>query len=463
MSLRQALGGPWATHWVLWAALFVPTTLLVVLQEFGTGFPTWWWPLVSAVVQHLTAGAIVVGGGEICRRRWPQLPIVLLATLWSTAAFTRGLVGGAFAEVVADAEPEYFSRGLIWFIGSVVWIPVIVYTMAQLDRRRLMIGALDAVHELRDQQRERAGQSAIVVRNRLHTAVRESLKPAIDDLLTSVQSSHGRMSAEAIAQLSMQISALHDRTADLLEPGHPIDIKSRTPRSSVRRAFDVAPRRPWITGLLVALSTVAVLLPDVSAAFGTLAGVELIVSTVAAGLILAVVPWLARLIAPHSTVATSQRISVIATVAAIGVAVYLMLNSGIDPITSHGLQVVPLLAVCLAIASVVFTGATVLADANEVVAADLERLHEQTAQERSAHDDILDSERARLSTLMHGPVQGRLAACVMALNFSATDGLDEEQSAALFDSVRDHLRSASRDLGRIAAEIPAATRDAAAP
>ena len=66
---------------------------------------------------------------------------------------------------------------------------------------------------------------------------------------------------------------------------------------------------------------------------------------------------------------------------------------------------------------------------------------------------LVDRERSRLSELMHGPVQGRIAACIMALNFHATSDTDAHPAQNLIDSVLDHLRAVSRDLAQIAAGV----------
>ena len=52
-----------------------------------------------------------------------------------------------------------------------------------------------------------------------------------------------------------------------------------------------------------------------------------------------------------------------------------------------------------------------------------------------------------MAQLMHGPIQGRLAACVMALNFHAsTAETDPEGAERIMESVLDHLQAVSREL-----------------
>lgn len=450
MTVREALGGPWATHWLIWVGLFVPTALLVLLRELATPFPEPWWPLVSAVVQHLVVGAIVIGVGTLARRRYPLLPLSLVAALWITAAVVRGLVGGALAASIAGVEPEFVLRSLTWIIGTVVWIPVIVYTVAQVDRRRLLLGALETEQSLLEKQRTRAHETGQEISRSLSSAVRKTLEPALKELVTSLETSRDTMSPRAVAELSLRISQLHDRTSDLLEPTTDGGLRRRPTRASVRRAFDVPVPQPWLLAALVTTATLSVILPEAWRVFGELAALEVVVSTLAAGLVIGLLPWLAARTAPETFDEKGQGMMASACVVAILVATYIMLNSGIDPITTNGLLIVPLLAIGLTLACVIYVAAINLASVNTSAEQQLRDLRNQSTVERDAHDELTERERRRLADLLHGPVQGRLAACVMALNFSAADGVSTERTHELVDSVLQHLRAVARDLTSIA-------------
>lgn len=450
MTVREALGGPWATHWLIWAGLFVPTTLLVLLREMATPFADPWWPLASAVTQHLTVGAIVIGVGTLARRRYPILPIELVATLWMTAAVARGIVGGALAALVTEVDPEFVTRSLTWIIGTVVWVPVVVYTAAQIDRRRLLLGALEAEQSLLEKQRTRAHETGREISRSLTAAVRQTLQPALEELVASLETSRESMSPRSVAELSLRISQLHDRTSDLLEPPAEGARQGRPPRASVRRAFDVPVSQPWVLAGLVTVATFSVILPEAWRVFGARAALEVVVSAVAAGFVIGVVPWLVTRVAPKRFESRGQGVTAVACVLAILVATYLMLNSGIDPVTTNGLLIMPLLAIGFTVACVTFVAAMTLATANSVAEQQLRASRSQSKVEREAHDELAERERSRLADLLHGPVQGRLAACVMALNFSTGEGVGADQTNELVNSVLNHLRAVARDLSSIA-------------
>jgi len=446
MTVREALGGPWASHWVVWIVLFFPTTLMVLLREIATPYPEWWWSLVSAVVQHLAVGVVIFVGAALARRHWPILPLWFAFTLWAAAAVTRGLVGGALAHSVAGVDPEYLGRVAMWLLASTVWVPAFVYTFAQFDRRRLLMGSIESTMLELDVQRSAAHSTGAEVRATLSSAVRESLGPALADLQSSLEASRHSLDSGTVAELSMRIAQVHDDAADLLESAQPPQHDSVT-RASVLRASEVEPRLPWANAGLVALATLSLMVPDVARVFGTVAVVEVVVATLCASLALGAIPWWwSRRPGQRDASSRPQRATVVAAVIAIGIAMYIMLNSGIDDTTWHGLVILPALTVSLVLATTIYIGAIVLADANTEADETLARLVSDLSRERRENDELVDLERQRLADLMHGPVQGRLAACVMALNFHATGDHDEDQARYLTDSVLEHLRAVSRDL-----------------
>ncbi len=450
MTLREALGGPWAAHWLFLVGLLPPTTLLVLLQESTTPYPAWWWPLVSAAVQHVVAGGIILLGGAIARRRHPLMPLPTVFALWALAAVARGLAAGVIAERVAGVDPEFASRIAIWLLASVVWLPAMVYAVAQFERRRAVLGALDVTEFELENEQPHTDESRAVVQQQLRNAVAGSLAPALSDLQSSLEATRGSLDSASVAELSLRLSRLHDHTADLLDSAGGAVTNTPISRAGLRRALDVPPRLPWLSAALVTGSTVVLVLFDVWRIFGPLAALEFMVSTAAAGLVLGLVPTIVGAVRPSLLVTQGQRINGIALVLSIVISCYLMLNSGIDPITWHGMIVVPLLAISLTIASAMYYSAIVMSDANTEADARLAVLRAELAAQRAANEQIVAREHQRLSDLMHGPVQGRIAACIMALNFHANGDATDTQTRELATAVLDHVRAISRDLERIA-------------
>lgn len=453
MTLRQALGGPWAAHWLFLVGLLPPTTLLVLLRETATPFPEWWWPLLSALAQHVVAGAVILIGGAIGRRFHEFMPLPTVFSIWALAAVLRGFVAGMVAQSVAGVDPEFGSRIATWLLVSIVWLPAMVYAVAQFERRRAVLGAIDVTEFELSREQPLTEASTAEVQHQLRQAIAESITPALSDLQASLEASRGALDRASVAELSLRLSQLHDDTADLLESAHPVALPAPAPLAGLRRALDVPPRLPWLSAALVAGATVVLIVFDAWRIFGPLAALEVIVAAVGAGVMLGVVPAVVGALRPSLLDAHGQRITVVALILGIATGCYLMLNSGIDPITWHGLLIVPLLAIGLTIASAMYYSAIVMSDANAEADSRLATLRSALAALRKHNEQILDVERRRLSELMHGPVQGRIAACIMALNFHATGDSTAEQARALSDSVLEHLRAVSRDLEKIAAGV----------
>jgi len=449
MTVREALGGPWASHWLFLVALLPPTTLLVLLREIVTPYPEWWWPLASAFAQHIVVGAVIVLGGAIARRRHAVIPLATVFAIWTLAAVLRGVVAGAIAEIVAGVDPEYATRIGVWMLVSIVWLPAMVYATAQFEHRRQLLGALDFADNELTREQQLVNQSSADRQRQLRHAVAELLTPTLNDLQNSLEASRDGLDRATVAELSLRLSQLHDNAADLLAPPPgPMEVLP-PPRASLRRAIDMPPRRPWLTALLVGWATISLVSLDAWRIFGSLAAIEVVVSTTVATVAMGAVLASVGAFWPTALARRGQRITVAAITLGIVVAIILMLNSGIDPITSQGLLIVPLLAIAFVVASVTVFSAIVLADANAEAAARLGAVSAELTVVRELSGQREQRERHRLSDLMHGPVQGRIAACVMALNFSSTSDLDDDQARFLTDSVLGHLRDVSRDLRRI--------------
>lgn len=449
MTVREALGGPWAAHWLVVVAFLPPTTLLVLLRESVTPFPEWWWPLASAGAQHVVTAIVILLGASIARAVHAIVPVPTVLAIWSLGAALRGVVAGVLAEEVAGVDGQILERSAIWALVSLVWVPPVVYAIAQFERRRLILGAIDITEYELERERPRADASSAEVQRQLRIAIAESLAPALHDLQESLDASRASLHRAAVAELSLRVSTLHDDAADLLESAREAPATPPRPVASLRRALDVPPRRPWLSALLVGLATTTLVLFDSWIIYGDLAALEVAVSTAAAALVIGAVPAGVRRFRPEMLQANGQRTTGIATLLGILVATYLMLNSGIDPITWHGLVIVPLLALGLTIATVTATAALLLADANLDAERRLAGLQSELIALHDRNEALMRRERERLAELMHGPVQGRIAACIMALNFHTSGGGGPDAGGELVDAVLDHLRAVSRDLAKI--------------
>jgi hypothetical protein len=450
MTIRQALGGQWSTHWLLVLALFSPATFLVLIREIATPFPQWWWPLASAVLQHSVVAVIIIIGGNVARRRHRFIPIPWVFTIWGAAAVVRGIVAGEIAARAAGVDPEYVSRAAIWLVITVVWMPALVYAMAQLTRRSFLLAALDATAMQMKVEIPRNHELLERMQRQQRRTIIQSISPALLELQNRLTASREQLDPSAVVELSRRLTQLHNDATDLLTTVRSLPPPVPAVRISIRRAFDVPPRLHWRSASLVTCATIALVVFDAWRVFGTPAAIEIVVSTTIAGIALGIIPMVVRAVRPSVLDHYGQKVTVAALSVAIGLVTYVMLNSGIDSITWHGLLITPLLAAGLVVSSAMYFSAIVMADANAEAHVRLEMLRVELDAVREHFDRNASLERERLTQLMHGPVQGRIAACIMALNFYSSGGSQVEDISLIIDSVLDHLRAVSRDLDLIA-------------
>lgn len=452
MGVREALGGRWATHPLVWLLMLPAATMLVVLQELDPDAPIPSWVLLSAVAQHLVDGAIVLGGGALLRQGRAVIPLPTIAGLWFAAALGRSITGASVAVALGGRDPELLFRVVSWSFTSAAWVPVTVYSIAVIVRRRETLGELDGIEQRLRALRERELRTSETTRAYLVSSLGETVVPVLEDLQSTLTTARHGMTGAAAAEMSLRISQVHDRVLTVVDAVGtvPHDDEAATLRPpSLGRTIDLRPDRTWSTALLIGFSTLALLLPPGLMAYGAPSALELLVATAAAVLVLGAVPSvLDRWPIPG---ASAQAATLIGGILSVAIALIVMLTSGIDAITARGLQLAPLLAFSLGGGNVLFRAAIAVASANDAA----ETLRGYRTRELEALEEryrtIVAQERERLTQIMHGPVQGRLAACVMALNFHAGPDAEPAAVAAIAEQVLEHLSAAADDLGMLIA------------
>lgn len=448
LTIRAALGGPWASHWLVWLALYPPTTVLVLLRESTTPFPEPWWPLASATIQHLVVGLIVVGGGELARRRFPLLPLPLVVGLWAMAATSRALIAGTLAGVIAGVDPEFTFRIIVWVLSSIVWVPMFVYAIAQIDRRRLLLAALDVAETELEREEVLALESTDQLHARLASTVRAQVEPVLHDLERSLETQRSQLSGATAAEIGMRLSQLHDDTATLVERDEPIgEAPPPRSRASYLRAINVRTTRPVLVAGVVSVATLLLIVPDVTRVFGPVAGLEVTIGTMVTGIMLATLPFVATPLQNARQAPAHFLVSSLVTVLAIGAGVATMSLLGVLTAESSSLFLVPLVGLTILFAQSTVIGAIVVGTENDHDDARLTLVTTRSARLQATRLERGRRERERMAQLMHGPIQGRLAACVMALNFHAsTAETDPAGAQQIMESVLDHLQAVSREL-----------------
>ena len=456
LSVRESLGGSWAGNFAGLAILFLPTSLLVILQEMTTNSSSLPLAIVLAVISHLAAGLVIIGSVQLLRLRWTStgIPIPLMVLVWIAAGAARGLVWALWHLWVLGGEPEFLYRILVWVAISAIWSPLFTYTFAQLDHRRTLLSALTAARVRRATERARADQSSRERRAELVAIVQRTIGPVIRELHRSLHAVSGGLTESSTAAMGSRLSSVAYDAARLVAPDREpeVAVADLLPeRAPLSAALDFQLERPVYAAFLAGVALTPLVLPDALRFYGPAFGLSLAIAilTIVVGLAV-VLAALRRVRLRRGRVSWPTTLLVILIPGLVGSAVLISIPEGI-PVATF----IPL-ALILPIGGL-FCGANVaaavgLASSNEDLAARVETVERETQTLTLLSEEADQRAREQLAELLHGPVYGRLSACTMALNFHA-EALakgDTSRSDYITGQVLEYLSAASRDLDALA-------------
>ncbi len=260
--MREALGGRWVANLTGWILLLIPTTLFVIVQESPTQFPDFSYVIGSALAQHLVSLPPIVLVALLLRRR-RLLPLWWSFLLWSLIGVTRGVVGGIIAAPYSD--PDYVLRIVSYLALALVWMPITVYLLAQLDHRRGLVRALATATRMRDEARLRAERSTEEIRQQLIATVAGVVGPVLDEIRQSLRAATGAITPDqlkAISERLSRVTADSARTVERLTPERFTHrLTARRPAVPVFAALDFERRRPLLSGILTGAALIALFVP----------------------------------------------------------------------------------------------------------------------------------------------------------------------------------------------------------
>lgn len=444
----EAFGGRWAASPLAWLFLFLPTTLLVVLQDISTPFTPPTALLASAAAQHVVGGGLAIALAAIARRRWPILPLGIIFPIWVLAGVVRGLVGGVFAATFAGVQPEFLFRAAFWVAAALIWMPLFTYFFTQLDARRVLLAELDSVDARISQEKQRAHLSTAELRDELVAAVRGAVGPLVDDVrdrLAAAAEQDADIPLSPISQelesIANEASAIVNRHVDDAPPSEqPLPPLHWAPTLEAL-TFDRS--RPLFASMLTVAGVAALLLPDSFRLGGLREILENIGAVVTGGLVM----WIGLLISRLSKEFTVVHAAIIFGAAGFGAVGTLLLIESY-PFGLHDIAVVVALPVWFGASAGILSAEVGVAMTNI-------RLIDTFTERRAELDALLaqserreEKIRTQVSQLLHGPILGRLSACVMALNFFLAEPEHKRglRRTATTEGVLAHLRLVSNDL-----------------
>ena len=444
----EAFGGRWAANPLGWLILFLPTTLLVVLQDIELPFTAPTALLASAALQHVAGGGLAVALVAIVRRWRPIIPIGALIAIWALAGVVRGLVGGAFAAAFAGVPPEFLYRAAFWVVAALIWMPLITYFFAQLDSRRVLLAELSAITARIEQEKNRAHLSASELRNELVSAVRGAVGPLVEGVrerLSAAAAEDGEIPLGPISQelesIATEASAIVNKPVDDAPLAqHPLPPLHWGPTLEAL-TFDRS--RPFFATVLTVLAVAALLLPDSFRIGGAMETLENIGALVAGGLVM----WIGLVLSRFSKEFRVWQAAIIFTVAGLG-AMAALLAVEQYPLGTHDIAVAVALPVWFAGSAGILAAEVGVARTSVKLVETFDERWSQLATLRAQSHRREEKIRAQVTQLLHGPILGRLSACVMALNFFLAEPEHKRglRRTATTEGVLAHLRLVSTDL-----------------
>lgn len=454
LGVREALGGPWAANFRGWLLLLPPTTALVVAQEASTRFASPEFVLLSAAAQHTIAGLLALLLAGALRRWRVVLPIWVCFTIWGAAGIGRGIVGGLVASGFSTSDPDFAFRIGSWLSVAWVWMPLVVYVLAQLDHLRALNRLLAASSRRRDDARMRAERSGEDIREQLIAAVVTTVGPVVDDIRTSLRAATGKISEQQLRAISDRLRVVSAETARTIERLSlpPETVAEPAPEAAHRRTLPFAAvldfeGRRMYSSMITGIALLALFVP-VSLRLGeTPLSIAAVMALCGTAMALA----LSQLLLGASGRAGMQvdlRRAVARHAFAAVTGCVILASFAINTANIFGGLLTVLLPFSLVLASATVWSAVGISGANAGAVESIAAIDEETRRWEEAAAAEENSIRGQLSVLMHGPIQGRLAACAMALNFHAAeaDTAASDKTHVVTNAVLEHLDAASGDL-----------------
>jgi hypothetical protein len=452
LTVRQALGGPWAANFPGWAILFLPSTALVFLFDYRISGLSSIEVLLIAVAEHLAAGIAALVVASIFRKRYSIFPLYVSFLLWILIGVSRGIVGTVLVEEWSTIEPVFAARIGFWIIVSCVWMPLFVYTAAQWEQRVTLSATKSLLEALRDEERKHSIEPADHMHKRLIAAVQSAISPVIEEIRRSLEVVSNGIDPAAMRRIGDQLAAVSNEASAIVSgklethTGH-ARITAGSTGTALHAAVDFERQRPVLASILTGIALATIILPVGLAGQGLLGLGAAMAGTGVTTAALLLRAFVNVLIQPRAYKFRWAVVLVAYAVAGLlGSLTVFVLSSELLTV-ANGLLIF-LFPVGTILLSSIIAATVGLSAANQIIVDDIAELDSERHDLEIIAQVTEERVRKDLATLMHGPVQGRLSACVMALNFHAAE-LEQgnpDRVESITTAVLSHLEAASSDL-----------------
>ena len=452
-STRDALGGVWATSLTVWAILLVPAVAVTAYQASADPYPNALVRALAILAPCLTP-VVVVLLARLLRSNSRVIPLVACVVYWVSIGVVHGLTAALLSVTLSGSEAQYPAQAIFWGLSSVLWVPLVTYVVARFaDRRRLLTALQDEIR--RDEGIRRGSLLELAdLRSSIVGAIQDNIRPVLVAIAESLSTIRPALDGTQLTDLGTKLAEVSEETARIIEttanvePAAPPSPRS-APATPLGAALEFDRTRPFLGAALGCLELlpliVAVSLRTAtvnSAAIET----ELLIVVVIGVLLLvgSVIRDAANRFRRATRIRGALGLYLIAGLAGGTVA----LVGPWQPASQQNLWLALMLPIAVPFAASTLSAGVGFGNANLGIAQRIRDVHDQIAQfERTLEADRNDI-RQQVSSLTHGPLRGRLAACAMALNFHAAEiaTSDAARTEFIVTSVREHLSDVLEEL-----------------
>ena len=466
LSFAQALGGSWLNRPWIWIIGFFPNSALVAILEVSLLDETWNDVATTALLQFATAVAVLASSVQLARRRNLIVSVPLVFLFLALTAIAQALLGGAYAATVTGGSSDFGLRIAFWLAVQWLWSPLVINTLAQYEHRRYLL-AERSIHI--DSWNANAEQGTIALRNqhvRLLETIRATVSPVISEIRQQLSGNRAPRKQTEFFSTAEQLMALSNSVRTILEAP---DISSTLAWGVPEHSRRIAPiidainyeiRRPYVSSAILAILLLPVLAPGMFRLGGIPAIAELAIGVASSTFLFASGLQLIKLFSKETSRSRTAQNAVVHVLASIAAPLVVGTMSW-DPLGEREWVLLVLLPVGFLFAAVTVSGAFGLGDANRVLVDDMDQIRGRFG----AFQNFVREEEKRMSDevelVLHGPIRGRLSACIMALRFHVDELsiADSAHGESIMRAVSKHLEATARDLDRM--NVPTTLTDRA--
>jgi hypothetical protein len=466
LSFAQALGGSWLNRPWTWIIGVFPNTACVAILEASLLDETWNVLATTALLQFAIAVAVLASSVRLARRRNLIVSVPLVFLFLALTAIAQALIGGVYAATVIGGSSDFGLRIAFWLAVQWLWSPLVILTLAQYEHRRYLL-AERLIHI--DSCNANAEQGNIALRNqhvRLLETIRATVSPVISEIRQQLSGNRAPRQQAEFLRTAEQLTALSNSVKIILETPH---ISSTLAWGVPEHSRRIAPiidavnyeiRRPYVSSAILAILLLPVLAPGVFRLGGMPAIAELAVGVASSAFLFASGLQIIKLLSKENSRSRTAQNAVVHVIASIAAPLVVGTMSW-DPLGEREWVLLLLLPVGFLFAAVTVSGAFGLGDANRVLVDDMDQIRGRFG----TFQHFVREEEKRMSdeveSVLHGPIRGRLSACIMALKFHVEELAiaDSAHGQSIMRAVSEHLEDTARDLDRM--NVPTSLTDRA--